>query len=67
VFASSGNPISTGIVADLSRPGSNVTGVLLIASDLSAKWLAMLHTPWGTLAPQASLSMCPSRWKVPIR
>jgi hypothetical protein len=29
VFAASSNPISTGIVADLSLPGSNVTSLSL--------------------------------------
>jgi putative tryptophan/tyrosine transport system substrate-binding protein len=44
VFAASSDPISTGVVASLARPGGNVTGLSLMASDLSAKRLELLHT-----------------------
>jgi putative ABC transport system substrate-binding protein len=36
VFAASSDPISTGVVASLSQPGGNVTGLSLMAADLSA-------------------------------
>jgi len=41
VFAS-GDPVGSGLVASLSRPGGNITGVSLLASDYSAKWLGLL-------------------------
>jgi putative tryptophan/tyrosine transport system substrate-binding protein len=44
VFAASSDPISTGIVASLARPGGNITGLSLMSSDLSAKRLELLHT-----------------------
>jgi len=44
VFAASSDPISTGIVASLAHPGGNITGLSLMASDLSAKRLELLHT-----------------------
>ena len=44
VFAASSDPISTGIVASLAHPGGNITGLSLMASDLSAKRLGLLHT-----------------------
>ena len=44
VFAASSDPISTGIVASLAHPGGNITGLSLMASDLSAKRLQLLHT-----------------------
>jgi putative ABC transport system substrate-binding protein len=44
VFAASSDPISTGVVASLAHPGGNVTGLSLMASDLSAKRLELLHT-----------------------
>src|SRR4029453_3709155 len=44
VFAASSGPISTGVVASLDSPGSNITGLSLMASDLSAKRLELLHT-----------------------
>ena len=44
VFAASSDPISTGVVASLARPGGNITGLSLMASDLSAKRLEFIHT-----------------------
>lgn len=41
VFAS-GNPVKSGIVASLNRPGGNATGVSILASDYSAKWLELM-------------------------
>src|SRR5438067_7074316 len=38
----SGDPVGTGLVASLSRPGGNVTGLSLLATDYSAKWLELL-------------------------
>jgi ABC-type uncharacterized transport system substrate-binding protein len=42
VFPVSSDPVSTGLVSNLARPGGNVTGLSLMASDLSAKRLALL-------------------------
>jgi ABC-type uncharacterized transport system substrate-binding protein len=39
VFLSQGDPVQFGLVASLSRPGGNATGVALLASDLLAKRL----------------------------
>jgi putative ABC transport system substrate-binding protein len=44
VFAAGSDPISTGVVASLAHPGGNITGLSLMASDLSAKRLELLHT-----------------------
>jgi putative ABC transport system substrate-binding protein len=44
VFAASSDPISTGLVASLARPGGNITGLSLMVSDLSAKRLELIHT-----------------------
>jgi putative tryptophan/tyrosine transport system substrate-binding protein len=44
VFAASSDPISTGVVASLARPGGNITGLSLMASELSAKRLELIHT-----------------------
>jgi putative ABC transport system substrate-binding protein len=40
-MASVGDPVGSGFVASLARPGGNVTGVSAITSDLSAKLLGL--------------------------
>jgi putative tryptophan/tyrosine transport system substrate-binding protein len=42
VFVSVSDPIGSELVASLSRPGGNVTGVLLYEEGITGKWLAML-------------------------
>ena len=37
-----GNPLSTGFIAEIRRPGGNVTGVYLDSPDFSKKWLQAL-------------------------
>jgi ABC-type uncharacterized transport system substrate-binding protein len=43
VFASAGDPVSTGIVASLGRPGGNVTGLSSQATDTASKRLGFLR------------------------
>src|SRR5262249_34581770 len=42
VFASVADPIGSGFVASLPRPGGNITGVMLYEASVIGKWLAML-------------------------
>ena len=42
VMASSGNPIGTGVIASLARPGGNVTGLTSYSAELLGKRLELL-------------------------
>ena len=42
VFAFAADPVGSGFIESLSRPGGNATGFLLFEYDLSAKWLELL-------------------------
>jgi putative ABC transport system substrate-binding protein len=42
VFAGVGDPIGSGFIASLPRPGGNITGVMQYEASVTGKWLAML-------------------------
>jgi putative ABC transport system substrate-binding protein len=43
VFAAVGDPVGTGLVTSLARPGGNVTGLSIQATDLAGKRVELLH------------------------
>ena len=43
IFNSGGDPVRLGFVANLSRPGGNASGVAILAGELAAKRLEVLH------------------------
>jgi ABC-type uncharacterized transport system substrate-binding protein len=48
VFVNVSDPIGSGLVASLARPGGNLTGLMLYEEGIIGKWLAMLKE----IAPQ---------------
>lgn len=50
VFASLGDPIESGLVASMNRPGGNVTGFPAFVGTMGGKWLELIKE----IAPQAT-------------
>jgi putative ABC transport system substrate-binding protein len=42
IFVQVSDPVGSGIVASLARPGGNITGILLYEDSIVGKWLGML-------------------------
>ena len=55
VFAFSGDPVGTGLVSSLARPGGNLTGLSLMAPDLDGKRLELLKEAFPKFARVAFL------------
>jgi putative ABC transport system substrate-binding protein len=51
VFASGADPVATGLVTSLARPGGNMTGVTWLSTALGAKRLGLLNQ----MAPNAAI------------
>ena len=50
VFTGVADPIGSGFVASLAKPGANITGFLLFEASITGKWLAMLRDMAPALA-----------------
>ena len=50
VIAAVGDPVASGLVSSLARPGGNITGMSLMSTELSGKWLQFVRE----LVPGAS-------------
>jgi len=59
VFVTAGDPVGTGLVASLARPGGNATGFSLVSADLAGKRVELLREfvpGLGRLAVMANVS-----------
>jgi putative ABC transport system substrate-binding protein len=55
VMLASGDPVGTGLVASLARPGGNVTGLTFISPQLSGKRLQLLKEAFPSVSRVAAL------------
>jgi putative ABC transport system substrate-binding protein len=58
VFAQAVDPVGSGFVESLARPGGNITGFSVFEYGISGKWLELLKeiSPW----PLGAVSWAPS-------
>ena len=65
VMVAVGDPVGTGLVASLARPGGNLTGLTSIAPDLEGKRLALLREMVPTalrISPCSGIRRIRSMW-----
>ena len=43
VFVGVGDPVTSGLVVSLARPGGNITGLSVLSTELMGKWLELLQ------------------------
>jgi putative ABC transport system substrate-binding protein len=55
VFTAVGDPVGAGVVPSLARPGGNLTGISLLATELSTKRLEILREIVPDLSPLAMI------------
>jgi putative ABC transport system substrate-binding protein len=56
VFAVNNDPVTSGLVASLNRPGGNLTGVSYLTAELGAKRLGLMHEMVPKIAEFAVLA-----------
>ena len=57
VMATAADPVGTGIVASLARPGGNITGISIVSTDLAAKRVQLLREVLPTATAVAVLAL----------
>ena len=66
VMAHVGDPVASGFVASLARPGGNITGLSLANTEVSAKWLelAKVIAPRSQIGVLADANQPTAEWHV---
>ncbi|MFO0987732.1 MAG: ABC transporter substrate binding protein [Alphaproteobacteria bacterium] len=67
VFASAGDPVGSGYVESLARPGGNATGFLLFEYSFAAKWLELLKEIAPNVTRVAVSARSLDHWDRPVR
>jgi putative ABC transport system substrate-binding protein len=55
IFPTAGDPVASGLVASLARPGGNITGLTILSPELSGKRLELLKEAFPRLSRVAVL------------
>jgi len=55
IFPTTGDPVASGLVASLARPGGNITGLTILSPELSGKRLELLKETFPRLSHVAVL------------
>ena len=66
VMAAAGDPVATGLVQSLARPGGNITGVSGMAADLAGKCVELIHELRSTARRIAALINAPDPFSKPF-
>ena len=62
-----GDPVAAGFAASITRPGRNITGVTMMAPELNAKRLTLLHEVMPKARRIAALVVSPHRYENILR
>lgn len=66
VIGAAGDPVSTGLVASLARPGGNVTGMTGLGAEVGAKMLELIRQVLPTIERLALLANAPDPFHKPF-
>jgi putative tryptophan/tyrosine transport system substrate-binding protein len=66
VMADAGDPVGTGLIASLSRPGGNVTGIAAITAELAGKCVELIRDMLPAARRVAALINVPDPFSKPL-
>jgi putative tryptophan/tyrosine transport system substrate-binding protein len=66
VMADAGDPVGTGLIASLSRPGGNVTGIAAITAELAGKCVELIRDMLPSARRVAALINVPDPFSKPL-